>query len=303
MEWRYHYAGIEVASSLELPEWAMFATAPTTRAADVVIRHMAPSSDTDCATYTLVTDRKTLTFNLPQIGRYSIHSGTEIGLTPCTSADTGDLLLFLLGSAWGALSYQRGWFPLHASIVQVEDEAVAFCAPSGGGKSSLAAWLVKQGYPLFSDDLCRLDVTNNQPPRVWRSAARLKLWQEALQALDWPEQPLARDQRRVDKFHLRYAAEQPAETLPLRALYILTWGDELTIQSLAGLRAVQMVIEAATYRPEFVVALGQTAQYWQSTIDLVGQIPIFTLQRPRAWALMPLVGESLLNHIGSLSCS
>lgn len=296
-EWRYRYAGVDIASSLELPEWATFAAAPTAHAPDVVIRHRDPIPSTDCAAYALAADKDALTFSLPKIGRYWIHRGCEIGLTPCGAVAASDLRLFLLGSAWGALSYQRSWFPLHASVVQIGDGAVAFCAPAGGGKSSLAAWLVKQGYPLFSDDLCRLDVTGDQLPRVWRAAPRLKLWQDALLALNWQDQPLTRDQLRLDKFHLAYAAENSVETLPLRALYVLNWG-ELSVQRLTGLHAVQSVIEAATYRPEFVEVLGQTALYWECVIKLAGQIPIFRLQRPRDWAAMPTVGERLIEHVG-----
>lgn len=300
-EWRYLYAGLEVASSLELPEWASFATIPSRPVADVLITHTPPLAMADGAIYSLAADETALSFAVPQVGRYSIRAGREIVVMPYVGADEADLRLFLLGSAWGALSYQRGWFPLHASVVQIGTGAVAFCAPAGNGKSSLAAWLVKQGYGLFSDDLCRLDVTGAQPPCVWRSTPRLKLWRDALLALAWQDKPLCRDQMRVDKFHLldpipRTHTTEEVQFLPLQALYVLAWG-ELDVQPLTGLHAVHTVIEAATYRPEFVTALGQTTTYWQRTIELARQVPIFRLQRPRDWGIMPNVGELVITHL------
>ncbi len=302
-EWHYRYAGVDVSSSLELPEWSSFAIVPTTQAAEVLIRQTEPIEG--CSGYTLDVDREKLTFGLPKLGYYCIYAGHKIVLTPCVGAAAAELRLFLLGSAWGALGYQRGWFPLHASVVQIDDGAVAFCAPSGSGKSSLAAWLVAKGCPLVSDDLCRLDVTGDQPPRVWHSAPRLKLWQDALMALDWQDKALCRDQMCVDKFHLPAPMVQPpknkqAQPLPLRALYVLTWGEEFAIQVLHGLHAVQTVMDAATYRSEFVAELGQPAVYWQQTIDLVRHVPVFRLQRPRDWRTMAAVGETLIEHVKRL---
>ncbi len=296
--WHYHYAGVTVTSTLELPEWSSFRIAPTVAEPDVVIRQTGAT--TACARYALVADDRALSFTLPKVGQYQILAGREIWLTPHGQADAPALRLFLLGSAWGALGYQRGWLPLHASVVQVGDGAVAFCAPSGHGKSSLAAWLTQQGHELVSDDLCRLDVAVDQLPALWPSMPRLKLWQEALHELGWQTPVLCRDQLRVDKFHLAAPEPQqklaePCAPLPLRAIYLLAWG-ELAVEPITGLDAVTAVIDAATYRPEFIRAMGQSATYWQQIIALLHHVPVFRLRRPRNWAMMPDVGRLLLDH-------
>lgn len=300
-EWYYAYGGVSVTSQLELPEWESFTMLTPPQAADVALRVATPLTSAECVTPSLQADTTTLSFLLPKVGHYCIDNGRAIVMQPCTEVDVSELRLFLLGSAWGALGYQRGWFPLHASIVQIGEGAVAFCAPSGGGKSSLAAWLVKGGYALVSDDLCRLDVMSTQPPCIWRSTPRLKLWQDALTVLRWQDQRLNRDQSRVDKYHMslsKASAHQATcfDTLPLRAIYVLAWGP-LAIEPLTGLHAVRTVLETASYRPEFVKALGQTARYWQQAIALVGQTPVFCLRRPRDWTAMPEVGKRLLDHV------
>jgi len=295
--WYYDYSGVSIASELELPEWASFAIPPTGQTIDVAIHYTTPLAPAACDTYQLTVTDDQLVFQLPNVGRYHISAGRDISIAPCHGVAVDDLRLFLLGSAWGALSYQRGWFPLHASVVQMGSGAVAFCAPSGGGKSSLAAWLAKQGYPLLSDDLCRLDVATGAPPQIWPTLGRFKLWRDALVALDWQSQPLIRDQQRLDKFHLPAPAgpsntKHATQPVPLCAIYQLTWG-ELAIQRLHGLQAVRAVLAAATYRPEFVNSLAQTAAHWQQVIDLVSQVPVFHLQRPRNWTLMPTIGAAL----------
>lgn len=49
---------------------------------------------------------------------------------------------------------QRGGVGLHASSVLFRTGAVAFCAPSGTGKSTLAAAFMRGGRQILSDDLC-----------------------------------------------------------------------------------------------------------------------------------------------------
>jgi hypothetical protein len=59
----------------------------------------------------------------------------------------------LLGTVMSYCLERRGVPMLHASAVVVGGQAVAFLATNSGGKSSLAASLMKLGHPLLTDDL------------------------------------------------------------------------------------------------------------------------------------------------------
>ena len=48
---------------------------------------------------------------------------------------------------------KSGFEPLHATVVVVSGEAVAFLGESGYGKSSLAASFLDSGHQLLTDDL------------------------------------------------------------------------------------------------------------------------------------------------------
>lgn len=57
-----------------------------------------------------------------------------------------------LGAPLALALAQRGAYLLHASCVVVEGRAVALTAPSGGGKSTLAAAARRLGWPRIADD-------------------------------------------------------------------------------------------------------------------------------------------------------
>ena len=76
----------------------------------------------------------------------------------CLLAAPDDALDFawqrqLLDTALYSASFARGFELLHASGVEFEHGVVAFMTRSGGGKTSLAAELVRRGHPLFCDDV------------------------------------------------------------------------------------------------------------------------------------------------------
>ncbi len=64
---------------------------------------------------------------------------------------------FLLDAVLLKASEAHGLNALHASAVEGPDGVLAFATRSGGGKSSLAAELVRRGYPFFTDDALTMD--------------------------------------------------------------------------------------------------------------------------------------------------
>lgn len=64
---------------------------------------------------------------------------------------------------------------LHASALKADDKALAFLGPSGGGKSTLAAYLMASGFSLVSDDLLAIR-GHNSPFSVLPSFPSIRLW-------------------------------------------------------------------------------------------------------------------------------
>ena len=89
------------------------------------------------------------------------------------------------------LSLRPGYIVLHTSAVQVGSQAIAILGKSGQGKSTLAAWLASQGFPLFTDDC--LVLRWDEPTQQWLaqpSYRSVRLWPDSVDALGIKESEL-----------------------------------------------------------------------------------------------------------------
>jgi len=276
----YRYAGLWVESELALPEWAAFESQQPPGGADVLIR-LNPAREQDGPAPAV--EPGAYAFNILETAHYQVMSGREISITPTSDAGEREMRLFLLGSAWGALCYQRGLLALHASVIQIDGQVVAFCGPSGSGKSTLAASLIQHGGRLVSDDLCCIEIGADEA-RVYPSAPRLKLWRTALKRLGLESAAMEQDHFRLDKFHLAHKQAAPSGApLSLNAVYLLKWGDP-GLARLRGLQAVSRLVSAATYHPELLEPLDCTRAHWQRCLQLARLAPIWELSRPQDWS-------------------
>ena len=66
--------------------------------------------------------------------------------------------LHLLGYVLSYWLERAGWPALHASAVVVDGEALAFLSSHGGGKTSLAASLLGEGFALLTDDVLAVSI-------------------------------------------------------------------------------------------------------------------------------------------------
>lgn len=296
---RYAVSGLIIESGFDLPEWSGFEIAIDATAPQVRIRLKALHSGKEDTAESVI-DRKDSAFSVPSTARYRMIEGREIVVTPFPGAKMAEIRLFLLGTAWAVLCYQRELFILHAAAVRINNGAVAFCGDSGAGKSSLAAQCADMGYPPVSDDLCRISLSVQGAPRVYPSTPRLKLWNDTLEAMGCSTDGLARDHFRLEKFHLPVKETGGRDALPLRAIYLLEWGEP-DLSRLKGAIAVRALVRAATYRSELLEPLGRLAQHWDFSRELVCRVQIWKWSRPRDWQAREMTTDLLLRHFQELA--
>lgn len=284
----YTHSGLRVASEIALPEWSGCEETGQWKAPDVVFR-VLPSGDTRADRHRRQRVSATeYSLRVPEVGSFFASGGCEVNVEPMPSADLTYVRPWLYGPIWAAVCYQRGLSLVHASAVQIDGEAVLFCGAAGRGKSTLAVQLDACGYPLVCDDLCRLDLPPQGPPIIYPTPSRVKLWSDALAELGWSDRAeLTPDHLRPGKFHFQLHEQAgnatgcgPGQPLPVRAAYVLGWGD-FSVRELRGINAFQSFLGAASYRIPILDAMGQLEHHSRRYMEFLRRVPLAELTRPK----------------------
>jgi hypothetical protein len=135
---------------------------------------------------------------------------------------------FLVGRILPWAAVLRGIEVLHASAVALDGSAVAFVAPTGGGKTSLAIQLVARGAGFLTDDVLALE-EHDGALRAHPGAA-IAAVRDAERDLIPPEtwRTLGSELGHSGKTYLEIRREDAP--LPLRAVYYLRPADEPAIE-------------------------------------------------------------------------
>ena len=94
------------------------------------------------------------------IGFYEFFDGCEMKVTPLTDDFGADFVRILLNYPMSCLLYQQGYFLLHGSAVEFQNKVYLFPGSSLCGKSTIAAYLVKNGGKLITEDTAAIKLTN-----------------------------------------------------------------------------------------------------------------------------------------------
>jgi hypothetical protein len=219
--------------------------------------------------------------HIDECGSFQVVGGCRVVVQPDAGATAEQVNLYLLGSVFGVLLHQRGMLPFHCNAVEFERSAFLFCGDSGSVKSTLAAHFLERGFRLLSDDVCALYFGADGQLLAAPGIARLKLWQDTLEAFGRSSEGLRLVPWYDSKFELPLIGAMPREPLPIAAVYHLRVVDEVRnagIHRLKGLEAANSVT-ANIYRRRLADLAGAAPFYVSATARIVEQIPIFTMNR------------------------
>ncbi len=216
--------------------------------------------------------------------RLRASGGCRLTVDAPADADQGNLIRWVEGAATAALLYQRGRLPLHASAVVWRGALLAFLAPSGTGKSSLAAAFVNQGAEAFTDDLLALLPDASGTPRALRGSSQLRLPTATWEAIRFTTFQLLRtdpDGKRV----VATGSQDRPESLPLSALFLLETGAAFDVAPVGGFDLFHRLRHLLT-RPALARTLGTEATILAGLGRLAAQVPAWRIRRPAAgWTL------------------
>lgn len=221
------------------------------------------------------------------VARYYVQEGRRITIQPESAAEEESILIFLMGSAFGALLHQRNTLVLHAGAITVNGQSVIFAGHSGSGKSTLAAGFHQRGYPFLADDVCAIAVVDGKPA-VIPGFPRLKLWADVLKKLNTDKNQLQsiRWTQGLEKFFLPVepSHDQP---VPLMSVFILGSSntDSIDIKTLQGADKIDPLIKN-TYRMRFLNGLGGKKDHFRQCAAVAAKTSVHQIIRPKTGFLL-----------------
>lgn len=220
---------------------------------------------------------RALWLNIPQVARFLVEDGSRIAISPCAGVDEASIRVFLLGSALGALLFQRGLLVLHGNAIRVGDACMVCVGASGAGKSTTAAGFLQRGHAILADDVVAIDALGRALPGF----PRLKLWQETAARLDIETGDLARIRPTLEKYHYPLAAQFGEDPLPVRWIYVLGHHnrDDILFEPVTGMQRYAPLHEH-TYRRRYLSGMALSKEHLASCGKLAGQIRMAKVTRP-----------------------
>ena len=234
--------------------------------------------------------------DVEDIGRYWIRHGREIVIEPYPGADADSLRVYLLGSAMGALLFQRGLLLIHGNAIAIDGGCLVCVGDSGAGKSTLAGAFLQQGYHLLADDVVPVDADGMAVPGF----PRIKLWGDAARQLGIETAGLQRIMPGTDKFNVPLGARFCDSPLPVKWLYVLqAWDhDGFALQPFEGMARFEPLHEN-TYRVHFLEAMALKPNHLVQVTALAGRIRMARVLRPARGFRLPELVRFILDDIAS----
>ena len=219
--------------------------------------------------------------------------GRRIAGRPLPEAALEAFHTYLLGQVLSHALIKLGIEPLHATVVDVDGQAVAFLGDTGRGKSTLAAAFLGAGCRLLTDDL--LVLRQNGPGFIaYPGAPRLKLFPDVADTLLGPHAGARLMNPLTSKVLIPLdAAAQVSCPLPLGRLYVLGAPDAtgrrrgVTIRRLSERRAFFALVRN-TYNGD-VTGTDRLTRQFAANAALAKRVPVKLLSSPRKLSELPAV--------------
>lgn len=212
--------------------------------------------------------------------------------------------LHLLGYVLAFWLERGGWPAMHASAIVVDGHAIAFMGDHGGGKTSLAATMLRLGYPLLSDDLVGLTRTAGgylarpgyPQMRMWPEQARYFLGHDEFERVN----------RAKPKLRVPVGPEGlgwfEGELHPLTALYVprrQNHGDVAFETLKPGPALFQLVRNS--YLVGIVEGAGLAKRRLSTLADVIRGIPVRVVRYPNGLDGLPDVAERITDDARALA--
>jgi hypothetical protein len=278
---RYRVYGLSVCSELELPELCE-ASVEGPDDVEVQIGRVADPPPEPSPHLRVRATPESAHFFWEDTGSVLVRGGRQIVVDPIPNVDQRELRLAVLGAGFSALLHQRGWLPLHGSVMDLHGQGAAFVGDMGAGKSTLAAALTARGHRLVADDVA--GVSQEGRALVHPAYPQLKLWPQTLSGLGHDQAALPRLSASYDKRARRVDEGFSLDPLPLTRVYVLDRGVESRIEPISGQKALMALVRfSQAVQLNLLCDAASSAAHFRRCAQLAAQVEVSHLVRP--WSL------------------
>lgn len=290
----YSCYGLSVASGLELPDLGRSVDPGPSPDITIVEAPVAPRPDDAPEVLDGLWCLGASTWlDVPGVATFEVHDGSRVTFEREPGVADGDVRLFLLGTALGAIMWQRGHLVLHGNAFAVAAGAAVVVGRSGAGKSTLAAELDRRGHQVLSDDVVPIDDEGLALPGY----PRIKLWEDAVERLGRRTDELERITASHAKFHVP-VSRGVLSPVPAHWIYVLDThdGTTLELEHVSGSACFDL-LSAHTYRRELASGAAESWQHLQRCAALASRARIVRVRRPVSTMSPADTAEAILDDI------
>lgn len=278
---RHTAYNLSIESELSLPELLPEPEAANSPAVQIRLAAVRPDGLPDGQQLGpfLWVSQTDLWLQVPHVARFLVQGGHTILIDPEPGIDEDSLRVFLLGSALGALLFQRGHLVLHGNAIRVGDQCMVCVGHSGVGKSTLAAGFLQRGHQILADDVVAVNTQCCALPGF----PRIKLWQDVADKMSIDTSALRRIRPNTQKFNYPLGQQFGGEPTPIRWVYILASDhiDATTLEPIRGLQRFQP-LHNNTYRVRFLEGMALKPEHLKLCGQLASQIRLARVTRPNS---------------------
>jgi hypothetical protein len=218
---------------------------------------------------------------LDHIGNYCVSKGKEILIQRNKEATVKDVKSILLTTIVGVLLNQRGFYPIHASAVVHNNNAIIFSGIPGSGKSTLAANFAKNGYKVITDDIASIKLVKNKPYLV-PAFPSLRLWQDSILSLDIKKLPFARIREGIQKMRVVYNDWFAKEPHQIKTVFVIKSSNstDLSVTEIKGLQKFNY-LKNNTYRLRLIEGKASQLAFFNQLAKISENVTLFEINRPK----------------------
>jgi hypothetical protein len=240
-----------------------------------------------------------LLFEIKGLANYYVSDGTLVTIEPL-SDKWSEIILNFYTNCVAAILYQRGFIPIHASGVVLDDNSVLLIsAPSGFGKSTTAIKLAELGYHVFSDDTVIISV-DGLDCLATASYPMMRQWQNTIDnqtKLKEVEKKVLRNEIDLNKFGFHFHETFEVKAVKISGIVFLSKdGTEIRIQALTPTAALQQ-LGTNVYRKGWATAMKKQIALYKHLTEISSKIPMWMASRPESTATYDIFSREIEKQI------